>query len=103
MSLFDASDGARRFDTEPVSTCELDEERQRTSGETSERQLRDDKQPLECRERRRNGRVSGSRRPKAGCYPHGFSPYCMTKRGGFISLSRLLIKTDLKVTFCAMY
>ena len=110
MSQFDAPDcpdcRARHFDAEPVSISELEEERRRTGGEMSQRQPCEDRQPQASSGRlRRNAKEAasaGNRKPKAGCYPLGFSPYSMSAKRGVISLARLVIKTDLKVTSCAV-
>jgi hypothetical protein len=98
--LFDDAEG--RFDSEPVSNSELDEERQRTSENMLEWQILDEKQ-LAASWRRRNTRETGipSRRPKAGKYPVGYSSYSMSAKRG-LSIARLLIKNDLKVIFCAV-
>ena len=98
--LFDDAEG--RFDSEPVSNSELDEERQRTSENMLKWQILDEKQ-LAASWRRRNTRETGipSRRPKAGKYPVGYSSYSMIAKRGVLSIARLLIKSDLKV-FCAV-
>jgi len=98
--LFDDAEG--RFDSEPVSNSELDEERQRTSENMLEWQILDEKQ-LPASWRRRNTRETGipSLRPKAGKYPVGYSSYSMSAKRG-LSIARLLIKNDLKVIFCAV-
>jgi hypothetical protein len=98
--LFDDAEG--RFDSEPVSNSELDEERQRTSENVLEWQIRDEKQ-LPTSWRRRNAREKRGMpgRPKAGKYPVGYSSYSMIAKRGVLSIARLLIKSDLKV-FCAV-
>ena len=96
MLLDDVSATSERFDSELVCTSELDEERQRTSDNMSEWHQRGEKQPPTNR-RRSNAQEKGSRRPKAGHYPVGYSPYSMSAKRGVVPLARLLIKRDLKV------
>jgi hypothetical protein len=96
MLLDDVSATSERFDSELVCTSELDEERQRTSDNMSEWHPRGEKQPPTNR-RRSNAQEKGSRRPKAGHYPVGYSPYSMSAKRGVVPLARLLIKRDLKV------
>lgn len=92
---------AARFDSELVCTSELDEERQRTSDNMSEWHPRGQKHPPTNRRQSNAQDKSGRRRPKAGHYPVGYSPYLMSAKRGVVPLARLLIKRDLKVIFGA--
>jgi hypothetical protein len=85
------------FDVAPVTTAQLDKERQNSGGdwlEPFDDELVAQAQPGD-KARRGAGR---RRRVKAGLYPVGFSPYLMGNRRGHItSLGRVDIKNDLQV------
>lgn len=71
-----------------IPTSELDAERRRLA---MLNRYSDDDSTKKSRSRRK-------RRPRAGHYPIGFSPYQMTaKRGGVVPLARGLVRNDCKV------
>jgi hypothetical protein len=100
-----------RFDVAPVKTAELDAERERSakSCEDVPTEIVKETAPTDVLHPDGKSVVAGGvkertamrrRRVKAGHYPLGFSPYLMSAngRGDVISLGRLVIKSDLKVT-----